>query len=258
MNGFADKIHPYAGTDRCNIERSQKSDHILQCREHILFCNDYFCMLTSDVICHLFCVFQIDGIFLHPNCKCTDRSFTLSRCHCAHKRRIQPSGEKKSDFRICHQPLFDPGHQFLPNIGTHLLQIILTDLIHLCNIAVADKFSVFIIMPRRKRTDFFTQPDQIFGFTCKYDDSLLIISIIERADTDRISCRNISLCFSVIDDAGKLRIQHTKHFCAICLIERQKHFAVRITLKRISVGKAFSQTLKSENLSIAYHITATQ
>ena len=119
------------------------------------------------------------------------------------------------------------------NLPAGSFQIVITDPMDFGYIAVTDKLSLFIIMSRRKRHDPVRKPCQIFGFTGKYDRMIFIISIIQWADSNGISCCDKLPCFPVVKDAGKFGIQHGKHICAVFPIHWQQNFTIRIAFKRI-------------------------
>ena len=66
---FAHQIHADGGADGGNIVSAQKLHHIRQRFQHVFFRNNDLGMVGTDVVCHLFGVFQIDGIDVHADGK---------------------------------------------------------------------------------------------------------------------------------------------------------------------------------------------
>ncbi len=233
MNGFTDKIHSDTCSNRGNIKGAKKLYDAAERIQHILFRDNDFCMVASYIIRHLFCIFQINGVFTHADCKGPD-CFTAFLCrHGADKGRIQTARQQKPDFGVRYQPLLNPCRQFLPDLPAHSLQVILTYRIHLRNITVADERSILIIMSRRKRHDPAAQPHKVFRLAGKHDYAFRIVSIIEGTDPDGIPCRYVFLCLPVVDDARKFRVQHAEHIRTVFLIQRQQNLAVRIAFECI-------------------------
>ncbi len=82
-----------------------------------------------------------------------------------------PPERRKPTFCIGDKAFFNACHQFVMNIPAHRFQIIAGYPIYLCDITIADKFTVLIIMSRWERHNLIHKSRQILGLTCKYDDS---------------------------------------------------------------------------------------
>ena len=89
---------------------------------------------------------------------------------------------------------------------------------HCCNVAVAGKLAVTVVMSRWERQDLFCQVDQVLRLAGKDDGSVVIIAIIQRPDTDGIPGGDKLIFFRVIENAGKFRIQHRKHIYAVLFV----------------------------------------
>ena len=89
MDVLADQIHTDTGPDRCNIESAQQLDHRLQRSQHIFLGDDDLGVVTADVICHLFCVLQVNGILAHTDGKSSDGGPALPCCNGTHQGRVQ-------------------------------------------------------------------------------------------------------------------------------------------------------------------------
>ena len=107
------------------------------------------------------------------------------------------------------------------NIPAHGFEVVAAHRIHFGDITVTNKFTVFIVVARRKRHDFIHKSHQVFRLTGKYDGALCIITVIEGPYTDRVPGRNIRSGLTIINNADKFRIQHGKHICAVFTIHRE-------------------------------------
>ena len=103
-------------------------------------------------------------------------------------------------------------------------------------------------MSGRERHNLFHYTNEVLGLACKQDNTCLIVSVIKRSDTYRITGCDILSCFSVIYDARKLRIEHPEHLRAVFEIQRKKYLAVTLALKGVSF---FNQHI-AEQLEIIY------
>ena len=126
------------------------------------------------------------------------------------------------------------------------------------NVAVADEFPVAVIMSRRKRQDFVGQPHQIFRFAGKQDRAVSVVAVIQRANADRVAGGDEFFLLSVIENAGKLRIQLGKHADAILFVHGQQHFAVGLAGKGVVLGQFLFKLFKAVNLAVADHPAAVQ
>ena len=56
MNGLTDQVHSDACTNCCNIKGSEDGNHLRKRPDDILLRNNDLRMLTSDMVCYLFCI----------------------------------------------------------------------------------------------------------------------------------------------------------------------------------------------------------
>ena len=124
MNRFADQIHPHTGTDRCNIKGSKDLNYRFQRGKHIFFCDNDFLMVTSDILCHLSCIFQINSVLAHTDSKSFNWFLRFFCCDCTDQRRIQTTRKKEPNFCISYQSFFYTSNQFVMNISANHFQII--------------------------------------------------------------------------------------------------------------------------------------
>ena len=116
-------------------------------------------MLASDVVCHLLGVFEVDRVLAHADGKRADGRIRLARSNCADERRIEAAREQEPDLCIGHEALFDTANELVVNLRAHRVQIIVTDCLRLCDVAVADELSVLIVMSGRERHDLVAERD---------------------------------------------------------------------------------------------------
>ena len=77
MDGFAQQIHAHAGSDGRDIKCAQQLDNGFQSLKNIFFGDDDFRVITADILCNLFGIFQVNGIFAHTDGKGADRLFAF-------------------------------------------------------------------------------------------------------------------------------------------------------------------------------------
>ena len=114
------------------------------------------------------------------------------------------------------------------------LKVVKAELVNLCNITVADKFPVLIVVSGGKGHNLLTNAHKVFGLAGKDNRSLLIVAVIKRANSYWVSGRNVLLPFGVKYNAGKFGIQHFEHIGAEFIIKRKKNFTVAVALKAVS------------------------
>ena len=61
---------------------------------------------------------------------------------------------------------------------TRSLKIIMANGIHPCNIAVADKLAIFVVMTGRERHDLIGKSDKVFRFAGKQNHALAVITVV--------------------------------------------------------------------------------
>ena len=113
-------------------------------------------------------------------------------------------------------------------------------------------------MPGRKGQNPRGDSHQVFGLTGKNNGAIGIIAVIQRSDTDGVPGRDVGAGPGIIQNAGKLRIQHGKHIRSILLIQRQKHLAVRLTDKGILPFQLPAELLKPIDFPVAHHHISVQ
>ena len=258
VNGLAYQIHADAGTDGGDVEGSQQLHHRFQRGKNVLFGDDDLGMVAVDVIRDLFRVFQVNGVLTHADGKGADGLFAFPGGDGAHQRRIQSAAEQEADLGVGHQTLLHTGYQLVVDVGADRFQIIGKHMIHRRYVAVADEFPVAVIMSWRKRQDFVGQPHQIFRFAGKQDRAVSVVAVIQRADTDGVTGGDKFFLLSVIENAGKLRVQLFKHADAVFFIHGQQHFAVGLAVKGVVPGKRLFELFKAVNLAVADHPAAVQ
>ena len=159
VDPLAKKIHAHARADGRNIIRAQHPDDLFEAVQHLLLCHIDLGVLASDVVRHLLGVFEVDRVLAHADGKRADRRIRLARGDRADERRIEAAREQEPDLRIGHEALFDTANELVVNLRAHRVQIIVTDRLRLCNVAVADKFSVLVVMSGRERHDLVAERD---------------------------------------------------------------------------------------------------
>ena len=215
-------------------------------------------MVAVDVIRYLFRVFQVNGVLAHADGKGADGLFALPGGDGAHQRRIQSAAEQEADLGVGHQTLLHTGHQLVVDVGADRFQVIGKHMVYRCDVAVADEFPVAVIVSRRKRQDFANQPYQIFRFAGKQDRTVSVIAVIQRANADGVTGGDKLLLPAVVENAGKLRIQLSKHADAVFFIHGQQHFAVGLAGKGVVLGQFLFKLFKAVNLAVADHPAAVQ
>ena len=118
-------------------------------------------MIGADVVCHLFGVFQVNGIDVHTDGKGFDGLSELLCRHSADQTGIQAAGQEEAYGGIRVQPLLNARGQFLPDLPAGGFQIVMAHRIGLTDIPVADKFPIPVVMSGRERQNFFAQPHQV-------------------------------------------------------------------------------------------------
>ncbi len=114
-------------------------------------------------------------------------------------------------------------------------------------------------MPRGERQYFIRYSHEIFRFRSKDDNAFIIVTVIKRANTDRISRRDILPRFPVVDNAGEFRVQHFEKFHAVLAVKRQKYFAVAVAFKYVPLFyKVVFQFLKTVYLAVHYSVVSVE
>ena len=258
MDVLADQIHTDTCPDRRNIESAQQLNHRLQRSQHIFLGDDDLGVITADVICHLLCVLQVNGILTHADGKGSDGGPALPCCNGTHQGRVQTATKEETDLCVGHKAFFHTCNQLFTNVIAHRFQIMAVIFCHCCNVAVAGKLAVTVVMSRWERQDLFCQVDQVLRLAGKDDGSVVIIAIIQRPDTDGIPGGDKLIFFRVIENAGKFRIQHRKHIYAVLFIERQQHLTIGVADKGMLTFQFLSELLKTIDFTVAYQCVSVK
>ena len=67
MDCLTDQIHSDGSSDRRDIVSSKRLDNRFKCPDNIFFRDDDLVVVGVDIVCHFAGVFQIDGIYVHPD-----------------------------------------------------------------------------------------------------------------------------------------------------------------------------------------------
>ena len=159
MDPLAKKVHAHARADGRNIIRAQHPDDLFQTIEHLLLRHIDLGVVASDVVRHLLGIFEVDCVLAHADGKRADGRIRLARGDRTDKRRIKTAREQKTDLRVGHEPLFDTANELIVNLRAHRVQIIVTDRLRLCDVAVADELAVLVVMSGRERHDLVAERD---------------------------------------------------------------------------------------------------
>ena len=217
MYSFAQKVHSHACPDSGYIEGAQQTDNGLQGADNVITGNDHLSMVAADVVGHLLCVFQVNGIGAHADGEGADRLLALPLSNCTDQRGVQSSRQEKSHICVGVKALLDAGHQLLTDIPANRVQVIMDHMIHPCDVAVAGEFAVLVEVSRRKGHDLFAQPNQVFCLACE-NDSFAVIAVVKRPDTSSRS--------AVVYHAGEFRIKGSEHIRAHFPVKRKYDLAV--------------------------------
>ena len=252
MNRLADKVHSHARPDRRDIVRSEGFDHCLKRSDYLIRRHEHFCVIRADELRDLPRVFQVDRVPAHADGKSSHRLRALSCRDGAHERRVKPSREEESDLRVRDEPFFDPFYQFFANVPAGRLNIVAADVFDGGDVAVAHKFPVFPVVPRRKRRDPLRKPHQIFRFARKHYHTVFVEAVVERADPHRVSRRDELARSAVVNHARELRVEHFEHAGSVLEIHRKQYLAVAAAPERIPFpDQLLALFLESVQLAVA-------
>ena len=251
---LAHQIHTNGSTDGGNIIGSQQRHHVRQCCQHILLGDNHLGVVSPQVIRHLLGIFQVDGIDVHANGKGADGLFQVSRRHGTHQAGIQAAGQQEANRRVRVQPLENTGFQLVVNLLAGGFHIVLHQGGGFADIPVADELAILIIMPRREGKNTPAQPHQILRLTGEDDFFAGQIPIVQWADADGVTGGNQLPRCPVIENHGKLCIQHPKHIRAVLPVQGQQQLAIGLTLEGIPLlfQLLFQQT-EAIQFPIAHH-----
>ena len=253
VDSFTQQVHAHAGPDGGDVVGAQHLDDPLQAGEHILPGDDDLGVVAADVVCRFSGVSQVDGVGVHADGEGLDGSPAPAGGDGAHQGGVQPPGQEEAHLGVSHQPLLHPGDQFFPDVGTDRLQVVPADPVHLCNIPVADKFAVLIVVSRREGQDLIRQAQQVLGLAGKEDGPLTVVPVVEGPDADGVPGGDELSCLPVIEDTGELRVQHGEHICAMLPVQGQEDLTVRAAAEGVPLFlQRLLPPLKAVDLAVAH------
>ena len=231
MDIFANQIHADRCADRRDVIGAQQLHHMREGLQHILFRDNDLGMIGTDIVCHFFGVFQVNGIDIHTDGEGFDGLFELLRRHGADQTGIQTTGQQETYRRVRVKALFNPRGQLFPDVPAGGFQIVMAHPIGPADIPVTDKFSVPVVMSRGKGHNFLAQSNKVLCFAGENDLSVRQIPIVKRTDADGIPGGN--KFFPVIQNERKLRVQLFKHVYTVFFIQRKQQLAVGFSRETI-------------------------
>ena len=216
-------------------------------------------MIAADIIRNLFCIFKVDCIVRHTDCKRADRLVTLCRSNGANERAVKTAAEKKSHLCIGNKALFYSSRKLIVNAFADCFNVIINDLINRGYITVAHKFFTVVKMSRGERHDFIRQRNKVFRLARKHDFSALVISVKQRTDAYRVTGGDKLSAFSVIYNHCKFRVKHIEHIRSVFAVKRQDNLAVRVAFKAVALAyKLLFHFSEAVQLTVAYAYTAVK
>ena len=258
VDGPAQQIHAHAGPDGGDVIGAQYLNNRLQGGEHILPGDNDLMVVGAQIVRRLAGILQVDGVYVHADGVGPDGFGTRPGGNGAHQGGVQAAGEEKAHLGIGHQTLFHPGNKLLPNVSACGIQVVAANCIHLGHVPVAYEFSTLIVMPGRERHDSSHQTHQVFRLAGKENGALAVIAVVKRTDANGVTGGNKLVGLGIVEDAGKLCIQHLKHVHAILPVQREEDFAVGVALEGVGVCQSLFKFLKAVNFPVADHQTAVQ
>ena len=107
------------------------------------------------------------------------------------------------------------------------------------------------------RHNMFHDSHQVLWLTGKDGGSAAVMPVIEGPDADGVPCGDELPRSAVIDDAGKLRVQHGKHSRAILPVQGEQDLAVGPASERIAfLFQHLPEPLKAIDLAVAHTAAA--
>ena len=208
-------------------------------------------MVAADVAGGLAGVFEVDGVLPHPDGEGADGRFALFGRHRADQRGVEPPAQEEAHLRVGDQPLFDAPDELLPDIGAGGVQAVMADRVRLRDVAVADEFPVFVVMPGREGLHLGAEADEVLGLAREDDGSVLVVAVVERADADRVAGGDIFPGFAVVEDEGELRVEHREHPDPVLPVHRQQDLAVGAACEGVFARKGGFEFLIAVNFAVA-------
>ena len=124
---------------------------------------------------------------------------------------------------------------------------------------IADKSALLIVVPRREGHNLARQAQQVFRLAGKQNGPLAVISVVQGPDADGVPGGDKLPRLPVIEDAGKLRVQHGKHTHPILPVEGEEDLAVGAAVKGVPLSlQPLFQLFKAVYLAVADGPTALQ
>ena len=113
-------------------------------------------------------------------------------------------------------------------------------------------------MSRWEGSDAIAQTCEVFWFACKYYGAATVVTVIERADADRVSGCDIAVCFGIIYYHREFGVEHREHVCAVFSVHREQDLAVGTACKFVLCGELGLEFFESVDLAVAYGIAAVE
>ena len=215
--------------------------------------------MRADKIGNLLCIFEVNGVLAHTDGEGFNRLVAFLRRNSTNKRGIQTSRKQEANLCVRHKALLNAICQFFSDFCAGGFNIVGAHFINLCDVAVADKRTVFVIMSRRERHYFLGKTYKVFRLACKQNISLFVIAVIQWTNSYRVTCGDILARFTVINNAGKFRIKFSEHIRTVFKIHWQKNLAVAIRLKDVALLPEWLTLLfKSVKLAITHDVTSVK
>ena len=101
MYSLTEQIHSHACTDSGDVIGPEEVDNVLKGSYHIVLGYDHLCMLTSYVVSHLLCVFQVDSVGIHSDSKGAYRLIHFTLGNSADQRGVQSARQQKAHLCVC-------------------------------------------------------------------------------------------------------------------------------------------------------------
>ena len=234
VNVFADQIHSDRSADRGDIIRCEQFDDRFQCADDVVLCDDDVGVVTVNVIGNLARVFQVDGVDVHADRERADRTVQVLCRDAADQGRIKAAGQKKSDRGVRVKPFLNALHELCTDIFRDYIHTVMGIFPDIGQITVTYEFPVFIVVTGREREDFVDQLHEVLRLGSEYDRSLFIITVVQRADPDRVPRRDVGITFCIIEDKSEFRVEPAEHIRTLPLVHRKKNLTVAVALKGIA------------------------
>ena len=235
VDGLAHQVHADGGPDGGDVPGAQQADHLRQGLDHVVPGDDDLGVVGVEILGHLAGIFQVDGVLVHADGEGADGLVQDAGGHGAHQGAVQTAAEEEAQGGVRVQPLGDGGGELFPDVGADGVQVVVADRLHLGHVPVADELALVVIVSRRERPDLFHQTQQVFGFAGKENIPTAVMAVVQGADADGVPGGDVLSLGSVVEDQGKLCVQHPEHIQTVELIQGQQNLAVRVADKGVAL-----------------------